>query len=145
MKVPRAIALPIVLTICALTLLTTTYCFLISHFDSQQLEHLSNSESKPNTQGMTNPPPAKADLSAIREGNKALPGITQLYFRWFRLGFLLPVITLIAGSRLLRSSECSVTALTWFACLSVLAMVLWSLCYLLAVHLGMIAFTYNFT
>ena len=142
MKVPRAIALPIVLTVCALTLLTATVCTFITFFESRQLEHLSNPKHKHNTPGMTNSPLEGSNSDAKSERYGTLPWITRLYFQWFRIGFLVPVSSLIGGYFLLRSSECSMAALTWFVCLSGLATILWPTFCFLAVHLGFIAFTY---
>lgn len=142
MKVPRAIALPIVLTICALALLTASVCFFLSASESHQLEHLGNGEPNLNFPGMTNPPPTAAELAATREGYKTLPSVTEFYFRWFGIGFLLPVATLITGYFLIGPSECNASALTWYVCLSLLTMALWSVSSYIAVHVGFVRFTH---
>lgn len=145
MKVPRAIALPIVLTVWTLTVITAAFCFSMSTSESSRLEYLRESAHKLELPGITNGLTA-SELTSLKEGRSTLslplPSVTEFYFRWYGIGLLFPVPSLVAGYPLLRPSECSMTTLTWFVCLSVLAMVLWSLCSYLAVHIGYIAFTY---
>lgn len=143
MKVPRAIALPIVLTVCTLTVLTAGFCFSVSDTESYRLEFLRDAAEKANTPGMTNVL-AESELTAIKEDHLTLPlpSVTEFYFNWFGIGLLLPIPSFIVGYLLLRPSVCSLTALTWFVCLSVLAMVLWSLYCYLAVHVGYVAICY---
>lgn len=143
MKVPRAIALPIVLTICALTLLTAGFCFSVTDTESYRLEFLRNAAEKANMPGMTNGL-TESELAAIKAGHLPLPlpSVTEFYFNWFGIGLLLPIPSSIVGYLLLRRSECSLPALTWYVCLSVLAMVLWSLYCYVAVYVEYVGISY---
>ena len=118
MNVPRNIALPIVLTMCALTAITACFSFVISAGEPHQLEHL-------------------------RDLNKSdLPGLTEFYSHNYGLGFVLPALNWPVGLILLRQPDCGRALLTWCVCLSLLAIVLWSLYSYMAVHVGFISFTF---
>ena len=116
MNVPRNIALPIVLTMCALTGITALFSFLISTSEVDKLRHVSQMN--------------KDDL----------PSVTEFYSHIYGLAFVLPALSWPVGFVLLRQPHCELAPLTRFVCLCVLATVLWSLYSHIAVYVGNLRF-----
>ena len=112
MKVPRAIALPIVLTVGTLAGLTALPFWQWSMAELWALNLLAKST------------------------RDVLPSLTEFYSKWFGAIFLLPIATWIVDSTLVRPIECKLTGLTWFVCLSVVAMVMVSLYCYYSIYVG---------
>ena len=84
----------------------------------------------------------ETEKSELKENPLPMPSVTEFYYRWFAIGFVLPVFSAITGICLLRTPECPATALTWFVCLSLVSMLMWSAYTYIAVHVGFMAYTY---
>ena len=112
MKAARSIVLPIVATVVSLSWVFALFVFTLSTSELHQLEHVAQG-FEPN-----------------------LPGATRLYQRIYGYVFVIPCAISAAGFTFLRSDEAEVTRLTWFICLSLLAVLLWGIFSFTAVHVG---------
>lgn len=118
MNVPRNISMPVVISVGVATGSVAMFSFFQSVSELHQLQHLSEAN------------------------HGGLPNLTEFYSRVHGVVFLLPVLSLAAGIKLLLKRDCTTCALAWLSCLSLVALVLWSLFAYVSIHVGFMRHEY---